>query len=204
MATSSSTPPLPLPPEPSPPPPPPPRPPEPSPPSYVFLHFLDEDSALQLGHPQLEGPSLMMHMVISSLSAVAMLVLACSLRTQQRVIRHRPRPAVAHATPIYGTVYGMVPGHDDAEDAPVDVNPAALPGAEEGPNMSSTIELEVIASSSWSPRARCSTTVTAEPISTSVPVVIAERIGEAQPPEVQSLAGGRTQTATAPGTSINQ
>ena len=113
-----------------------------------------------------------------------MLVLACTLRVQRSVIRHRPRPAVAEATPVL-QVYGTVPIHEDVEESsggqrPDSVRPDMTPAFDdtEASQGSSSIEVEIIATTGWSPRASRSATVTAQPISTSVPIVIAERIGE--------------------------
>jgi hypothetical protein len=111
-ATRSSPPPAPSPPEPSPPPPPPPLPPEPASNSdeVVVLHFLDGDETAVMRRSGVQGPSLLLHMLVSSLSALAMLVLTCSLR-HQALQRVRVRPSVAIARPVL-QVYGMLPGSE--------------------------------------------------------------------------------------------
>ena len=114
----SEEPPNPQPPEPSPPPPPSPRPPEPSPPS-LLLHFLDGDGALVQEHAgMVEGPPLILHMIVSTFSALGMLILACSLRAQMghRHLRHHRhlRPAVVMAQPVL-QAYGVVPTHDEQQ-----------------------------------------------------------------------------------------
>ena len=180
-------PPRPLPPEPSPPPPPAPRPPEPSPPSLFLLHFFDDDAAVTVSHGQMqmEQPSLILHMLVSSLSAFAMLILACGLRAQRSIVRHRPRPAVAEATPVL-QVYGTIPSHEDVEEGSeaqiadsVVHDTITTSDDADASHSSSTIELEIIATTGWSPRSRLSATVSAQPIPASVPIVIAERVGEA-------------------------
>ena len=117
----SSSPPMPSPPEPSPPPPPVPRMPEPSPPQLTALQFTlassDQFSLSESENPfrmrPPEAPSLLLHSMVSMLSACAMLVLACSLRAQTRRARLRP-VGVVMARPVL-QVYGIVPGSEEEE-----------------------------------------------------------------------------------------
>jgi len=62
----------------------------------------------------LEGPSLMVHTLISSISAVVMLLLAMSLRAQAHARRPMMRAPVAEARPVL-QAYGVVPTADTAE-----------------------------------------------------------------------------------------
>lgn len=166
-SSASNSPPLPLPPEPSPPPPPPPRPPEPSPPGtkqqddeVLVLHFLDgDDTAIHVRQGEMQGPSLLLHMIISGLSMVAMLVLTCSLRAQT-LRRVRVRPSVAIARPVL-QLYGMLPNTDshaaaselvdvvdgsDNTGGPSSSQPPSQPSAEGTalPSEAETIQMEVI------------------------------------------------------------
>jgi hypothetical protein len=115
LSLGDALPPPPLPPEPSPPPPPLPLPPEPSPP--LLLSYLDgEASAIEI-----DGPPLILHMIVSTFSALGMLVLACSLRAQtvrlvpRRQFRDHP---IVEARPVL-QVYGVVPTHDTSHDVPL-------------------------------------------------------------------------------------
>lgn len=123
-----TSPPMPLPPEPSPPPPPVPRLPEPSPPQQLTaLQFTlassdqfslsESDNPFQLRPP--EAPSLLLHSMVSMLSACAMLVLACSLRAQTRRARLRP-VGVVMARPVL-QVYGYLASEEDEMHAAVEV-----------------------------------------------------------------------------------
>lgn len=62
----------------------------------------------------LEGPSLMVHTLISSISAIVMLLLAMSLRAQAHARRPMMRAPVAEARPVL-QAYGVVPTADTAE-----------------------------------------------------------------------------------------
>jgi hypothetical protein len=122
-----------------------------------------------------EGPPLMLHFLVSTLSAITMLMLACTLRVQN-VRRLRPRLPVAEAIPVL-QVYGMVPRRDDEattaeeEDSSHEMQ-ALAPSDVHGTNDSAmAIGLELAAPSrTW--RSAC---VTAQPIA-SVPVALGERI----------------------------
>ena len=65
-----------------------------------------------------EGPPLILHMIVSTFSALGMLILACSLRAQMghRHLRHHRhlRPAVVMAQPVL-QAYGVVPTHDEQQ-----------------------------------------------------------------------------------------
>ena len=99
----------PTPPEPSPPPPPWPRPPEPSPPQKTFPILLAERTPLSGVPPGIaEGPSLLLHTVISSISAIVMLLLACSLRFQSHRRLGPLRGTVVQARPVL-QAYGVIP-----------------------------------------------------------------------------------------------
>jgi len=102
--------------EPSPPPPPWPQPPEPSPPSphplghNVLGSLLSGEQVFDLGDLEVHrgitnGPDVLLHSIVSMMSAVVLLVLACSLRVQAQPRRRAP---VANAYPVM-LAYGMVP-----------------------------------------------------------------------------------------------
>ena len=102
--------------EPSPPPPPWPQPPEPSPPSphplghIVLGSLLSGEQVFDLGDLEVHrgitwGPDVLLHSIVSMMSAVILLVLACSLRVQAQPRRRAP---VANAYPVM-LAYGMVP-----------------------------------------------------------------------------------------------
>ena len=92
-------------------------PPEPSSQSdeVVVLHFLDGDETAVMRRSGIQGPSLLLHMLVSSLSALAMLALTCSLR-YQAMTRVRVRPSVAIARPVL-QVYGVLPGSESQADS---------------------------------------------------------------------------------------
>ena len=123
--------------EPSPPPPPWPAPPEPSPPLHAapaservaFTSLLSGERVQLLGgEPQ--GPSLVLHAAVSIMSAVVMLILACSLRVQVR-LDSRPRRRdvpVAEARPVM-LAYGILPTSESPAVVEMDGDSAAIPMA---------------------------------------------------------------------------
>lgn len=206
-ASELQPPPLPLPPEPSPPPPPLPRPPEPVPPAFAIIDLLTGEDVrptptehaaawfrtlftlypwrrvqMHFGGPPhgdfMEGPPLMVHMLISSISAMGMLVLACSLRAQMPR-RHLPRaPRIVEARPVL-EAYGVLP-----LTAPEEDEEAALVPVMSG-------EVMMVPARGWRPGARLAFTE----LPAGEPVAVGERVGQpvdedehaplAAPPETQ-------------------
>ena len=186
LSEPKNPPPRPQPPEPSPPPPPSPWPPEPSPPA-LLLHFLDGDVSLQ-GHPtMIDGPPFFLHLMVSASSALAMLVLACSLRMQTRRLQHhRPmRTPIVEAQPVI-QAYGVLPTSEqplpaataDEEEADErDANSRSLPVDDRVGGSGRHLEpstVVMVPAHSWSPLATLAFTelpVVSEP-------ALGERIGE--------------------------
>ena len=120
--------------EPSPPPPPWPQPPEPSPPSphplghIVLGSLLSGEQVFDLGDLEVHrgitnGPDVLLHSIVSMMSAVVMLVLACSLRVQAQPRRRAP---VANAYPVM-LAYGMVPTSEMTIAVSDDVGEVGIP-----------------------------------------------------------------------------
>ena len=187
---AENQPPFPHPPEPSPPPPPSPNPPEPSPP-IIVLHFLDGDTTILQGGPRMEGPPLILHMLVSTFSALGMLILACSLRLQNRPHHHhRLRPPVVEARPVL-QAYGMVP--TNADEIELGDEPQRAPHAEEGGDggergdggtSAATAEpamVVVVPARDWSPRR----TMAFTELRAELPVVAGERVGEPVAPPAE-------------------
>ena len=176
-------PPYPVPPEPSPPPPPVPLAPEPAPPDGnqdLFFYF-DGQERIPTMRP-IEGPGIMVHMLISTLSAVGMLMLACSLRVQHRV-RLRPPVALAQVVPVL-QVYGIVPGEETTapigegegegdgsgnaiENVPL---PPIAPVVEGGAEAMIEVELQIVRG--VEPTSR----VTALPLTAGAPITIGQPV----------------------------
>ena len=118
--------------EPSPPPPPWPHPPEPSPPSptrqFVLGSLLSGEQVFDLGDLEVHrgstnGPDVLLHSIVSMMSAIVMLVLACSLRVQAQP---RRRAHVANAYPVM-LAYGMVPTSEMTMAVSDDVGEVGIP-----------------------------------------------------------------------------
>ena len=118
--------------EPSPPPPPWPHPPEPSPPSptrqFVLGSLLSGEQVFDLGDLEVHrgstnGPDVLLHSIVSMMSAIVMLVLACSLRVQAQP---RRRAHVANAYPVM-LAYGMVPTSEMTIAVSDDVGEVGIP-----------------------------------------------------------------------------
>ena len=122
--------------EPSPPPPPWPQPPEPSPPSLhplghiVLGSLLSGEQVFDLGDLEVHrgitnGPDVLLHSIVSMMSAVVLLVLACSLRVQAQPRRRAP---VANAYPVM-LAYGMVPTSEMTIATSEDLGEVGIPVA---------------------------------------------------------------------------
>lgn len=147
----------------------------------MFIDFLDGDVDLTQypnGHPALmEGPPLLLHMMVSSMSALGMLFLACSLRAQTRQLQRAPRRApVVHARPVL-QVYGVLPqgelpaaeDDDEGEEHSVELGSVARYGEVEDA-ASATI---VMVPTDFSP----STTLRVTEMPVTQDVAVGERVG---------------------------